>query len=82
MELTNINESHVSVSIGTVPNDHKCFVLSNLANGKVDVIKGYDERVRKKVCSMTNYEPSLIEFLDIGATLSSGDNVYIVTRIS
>jgi hypothetical protein len=82
MTTTAISESHVEVEIGSVKNDERCYSIFDLSHKKVSIIKDYDERVRDKVCRMTNYNPSFIECLGVGDTLSSKDSVYIVTRIS
>lgn len=82
MTTTTISESHVEVEIGSVKNDERCYSILDLPHKKVTIIKDYDERVRSKVCRMTNYNPSFIEYLGIGDTLSSEGSLYIVTRIS
>lgn len=82
MTTTSISESHVNVEIGSVKNDERCYSILDLSRKKVSIIKDYDERVRSKVCELTNYIPSFIEYLSVGDTLSSEGSVYVVTRIA
>ena len=82
MTTTSISESYVNVEVDSVKNNERCYSIIDLSRKKVTIIKDYDERVRSKVCELTNYNPFFIEYLGIGDTLSSEDSLYVVTRIS